>query len=494
MAGEIDPKHHKLLAGPPRTLLSHTDKEETLNYVLDKAFAEWQLTDEHIETLRELFRHPRWRDCFLALLEEDYKSHGLDYRETDEIVRRNLRVLLPDMIYQNVLEAFQEFLEALRTDMITQDLEQKKASVEKLLRLMMYAKLFVGRVDRPFAEGTPSGQGHISGPALKRMLGDLRTAAVWEIEDIWIQIAKARVQHVVDGHFKDKAPTPAADSAATADDSKEAAQQVAEAEKFTPRSPYLLMLEEICGDMRRCQASTQRITQFVKFISSPQCDIVPAHVKNSDSAESKEFQKGCEELIENAGAPTPRSSIAGPKGKSEGAGATAGKKDEEATSATSQDQAANSTAENERDAADEEDPSADDQLQFEGLERQQARTSITSQTLTGLEGAGPRKMLGSKKGSSQWVEGLETLFGGGHISLGAVKKRASGLAGVVSEASNVVASFVGNGAKAEGDDEAIEEAEQELDSSAGGKSKQLEGAGSVDLAGTPKDVFEFEAN
>ena len=68
-------------------------------------------------------------------------------------------------------------------------------------------------------------------------------------------------------------------------------------------------------------------------------------------------------------------------------------------------------------------------------------------------------MLGGKKGSSQWVEGLETLFGGGHISLGAVKKRASGLAGVV--ASNVVASFVGNGTKAEDDDEALEEADED---------------------------------
>lgn len=103
-------------------------------------------------------------------------------------------------------------------------------------------------------------------------------------------------------------------------------------------------------------------------------------------------------------------------------------------------------------------------------------------------------MLGSKKGSSQWVEGLETLFGGGHISLGAVKKRASGLAGVVSEASNVVASFVGNGAKAEGEEECLEEADEEINASIGGNGKQLEGAGSVDLANTPKDVFEFEAN
>lgn len=118
--GEIDPAHHRLLAGPPRTLLSHPNKQEILNYVLDKAFADWQLSDEHIETLRELFRHPRWRDCFLQLLEEDYKSYGLDYREADEVVKKNLKVMLPDVIYENVLEAFQEFLEALRQDLISQ--------------------------------------------------------------------------------------------------------------------------------------------------------------------------------------------------------------------------------------------------------------------------------------------------------------------------------------------------------------------------------------
>lgn len=100
-------------------------------------------------------------------------------------------------------------------------------------------------------------------------------------------------------------------------------------------------------------------------------------------------------------------------------------------------------------------------------------------------------MLGGKKGSSQWVEGLETLFGGGHISLGAVKKRASGLAGVV--ASNVVASFVGNGTKAEDDDEALEEADEDQEGNINGSASKLPGA-SVDLANTPKDVFEFEAN
>lgn len=177
--------------------------------MLDKAFAEWQLTDEHVETLRELFRHPRWRDSFLRLLEEDYKSYGLDYREADEVVKRNLRVMLPDMIYQNVLETFQEFLEALRQDMIAQGPEQRAGCIDRLLRLMLYAKLFVSRVDPSFTNQSGSGQGHASAPTLKRMLSDLRSAAIWQIDDIWIQIAKVRVQHIVDGHYKDKAPNPA---------------------------------------------------------------------------------------------------------------------------------------------------------------------------------------------------------------------------------------------------------------------------------------------
>ena len=66
------------------------------------------------------------------------------------------------------------------------------------------------------------------------------------------------------------------------------------------------MLEEICRDMRQCKMSTVTITNFVKFISSSQCEFIPEKVKNSDSAESMEFKKGCEELIELAGVVTPR--------------------------------------------------------------------------------------------------------------------------------------------------------------------------------------------
>ena len=112
------------------------------------------------------------------LLEEDYKSYGLDYREADEVVKRNLRVMLPDMIYQNVLEAFQEFLEALRQDMITLGPESKAACIERLLRVMLYAKLFVARVDQAPINQTIGAQGRGPVPTLRRMLSDLRSAAI----------------------------------------------------------------------------------------------------------------------------------------------------------------------------------------------------------------------------------------------------------------------------------------------------------------------------
>lgn len=92
------------------------------------------------------------------------------------------------------------------------------------------------------------------------------------------------------------------------------------------------------------------------------------------------------------------------------------------------------------------------------------------------------------------------MFGGGHISLGAVKRRSSGIARVVSNrASSVVASFVGANGRADDNGEMIEEADDEDREVAGGEgrlsSQHLEGTGSVNLeAKSPKDVFEFEAN
>jgi len=128
------------------------------------------------------------------------------------------------------------------------------------------------------------------------------------------------------------------------------------------------MLEEICGDMRRCQANTQRIVQFVKFISSPQCEVVPDEIKDSNTEESKAFQRGCALLIEQAGQQSYRSSVVvfkGGKGSAGPAG-SAGARDsiDEAMSNTSVGQSATTTPESRRDDANQDEgrQASEDQL------------------------------------------------------------------------------------------------------------------------------------
>jgi len=91
------------------------------------------------------------------------------------------------------------------------------------------------------------------------MMTDLSKRSIWQIEDIWIQIAKMKSKHIQEGHFKDVdvESTPGMDKESK-DDSN----------KFIPKSSYLLMMEEICADMRRCQMTNITITNFVKFIIS----------------------------------------------------------------------------------------------------------------------------------------------------------------------------------------------------------------------------------
>ena len=139
----------------------------------------------------------------MGLLDEDYKSYGLDYKQVDGVVRRNLRVVLPDGIYQNVLETFQEYLEALRQDLIQHGPDQKSGSIESLLRLMLYAKLFVTSTSPPGMLPSSAVLSQSPMPTLKRMLTDLRTSAIWKIEDVWIQIAKVRAKHIAGGHYKE---------------------------------------------------------------------------------------------------------------------------------------------------------------------------------------------------------------------------------------------------------------------------------------------------
>lgn len=67
--------------------------------------------------MREMFKVPKQRETFLDLVEDDYKGYGIDHRQADIVVRRCLKVKLPNVIYGNLKELFLEFLAALSKDM-----------------------------------------------------------------------------------------------------------------------------------------------------------------------------------------------------------------------------------------------------------------------------------------------------------------------------------------------------------------------------------------
>lgn len=89
---------------------------------------------------------------------------------------------LPSEIYDNLLESFHLFLEALKPDLLTTD---SRDGVEQLLRLLLFAKLF--NIEIPL-----KGRGSV----LRRIHQDLDSASVWQINNIWIEIAKFRMQDI----------------------------------------------------------------------------------------------------------------------------------------------------------------------------------------------------------------------------------------------------------------------------------------------------------
>jgi hypothetical protein len=105
-------------------LASHPDKEEVLIHVLDKAFADRQLSDELVYQMREMLKGAKYRDNFLDLIEDDYKGYGIDHRKADIVVRKGLKVKLPGVIYGNLKELFLEFLAALYREMRDEDKEE----------------------------------------------------------------------------------------------------------------------------------------------------------------------------------------------------------------------------------------------------------------------------------------------------------------------------------------------------------------------------------
>ena len=102
-----------MLSEPPKDLLSYNNQNEVVNYILDKAFVEYQLTDEHVYTIQNLFQNSLRREHLLTLLENDYQSYQLDYLQPHYINLAKIKVKLPSMIYGNLQEIFLIFLQCL---------------------------------------------------------------------------------------------------------------------------------------------------------------------------------------------------------------------------------------------------------------------------------------------------------------------------------------------------------------------------------------------
>ena len=123
---------HKLLKAPPQILSEHEDSHEILNFVLDRAFVEQRLNDEYITTFAKLLQQKDCRESLLGMLEKDYKNYEIDFMRPYEIEKRNIRVILPYVIYGNILEIFTMFL----------DIESQNLNVVNLLKFMLFARLF----------------------------------------------------------------------------------------------------------------------------------------------------------------------------------------------------------------------------------------------------------------------------------------------------------------------------------------------------------------
>lgn len=90
-----------------------------------------------------MFKSAKIRENFIELIEDDYKGYGIDHRQADAVMRRSLKVKLPQKVYGNLKELFLEFLSCLYKEMKEQDKEDQVENIEILLRLMVYSRLFM---------------------------------------------------------------------------------------------------------------------------------------------------------------------------------------------------------------------------------------------------------------------------------------------------------------------------------------------------------------
>ena len=110
--------NHKLLASPPLRIIDYKHKDETINFVLDKCFMQVNMKSETLDAMHNCLMQSECRDFFLQMLEKDYQSYGLSHLKPQDIDKRNLRVLLPSNIFQNLLNVFMICIDQIKKDII----------------------------------------------------------------------------------------------------------------------------------------------------------------------------------------------------------------------------------------------------------------------------------------------------------------------------------------------------------------------------------------
>lgn len=118
-----------------------------------------------------------------------------------EIEKRNLKVVLPPRIYNNIFLIFQICLESIKKDLITPLSVQSqtlKPIVHQLLRLMLFTKLFVrdaGLNSSIYDENSDNLNESFSGrnnfvSKLRILQKDLSNSEIWQLNKIWLEITK----------------------------------------------------------------------------------------------------------------------------------------------------------------------------------------------------------------------------------------------------------------------------------------------------------------
>jgi hypothetical protein len=75
---------------------------------------------------------------FITQIEKDYKNFDIIHTLPEQLSQRNLKVMLPNIIFSNLAELFFILLDSIEEDEIASELEK----LEQVMRVMIFSKLF----------------------------------------------------------------------------------------------------------------------------------------------------------------------------------------------------------------------------------------------------------------------------------------------------------------------------------------------------------------